>query len=246
MNLAEKPGSGDGGRMERRRVTAGRTESGPGRIAAFLSSGSVAHRTLAPGLRSRGSSALRILICVVIAVGAALSSAIPRLLLADGGTLRVSNVPMGAYRVYVFTDPTPIPPDTIDVSVLVTFERGRGVATGLEILVVGRPLDPPGPEVVRAATREQADDPRYYAAHFSLGSVGPWELEIRLRGPEGEGEVRFEVEVREPGLRNNPFLILGLALVPLLLVGWWLRKSVGPPGPSRAPESGPGGPDSGS
>ena len=67
-------------------------------------------------------------------IGLLLAMTLP--LAADGGTLRVANVPMGAYRVNVFTDPTPIPPDSIDVSALVTFERGRGVATGLEIEVL--------------------------------------------------------------------------------------------------------------
>ena len=144
-------------------------------------------------------------------------------LAADGGTLRVANVPMGAYRVNVFTDPTPISPDSIDVSVLVTFERGRGVARGLEIEVVCRPLDHTAPPVRRMATREQAEDPRYYAAKFALGSPGEWEIQLRVVGPEGEGEVSFEVRVQEPGLLDNPYLILAAALLPLVLVGWWLR-----------------------
>lgn len=181
-----------------------------------------------------GSSSLPATILAGLLIGVALSSLSPRLLRADGGTLRVSNVPMGAYRVSVFTDPTPIPPDTIDVSVLVTFERGRGLATGLEILVVGRRLDGSEAEITHPATREQADDPRYYSAHFSLGSVGAWELEVRIRGPEGEGEVRFQVQVQERGIADNPLLILGLALIPLLLVGWWLKKT--PNSPSTRPE----------
>ena len=188
-----------------------------------------------------GISPLRFLIPGGLLMGAALAANIPGTLLADGGTLRVSNVPMGAYRVYVFTDPTPIPPDTLDVSVLVTFERGRGVATGLEILVVGRRADRSGPEITHPATREQADDPRYYAAHFSLGSVGTWELAVLVRGPEGEGEVGFQVEVQEQGLAGNPLLILGLALFPLLLVGWWLKRSGGASGASGSP-SAPGDP----
>jgi len=151
---------------------------------------------------------------------------------ADGGTLRVANVPMGAYRVNVFTDPTPIPPDTIDVSVLVTFERGRGVAVGLDIEVLCRRLDGTGEELRHPATREQAEDPRYYAAKFALGTIGDWEIRVRIEGPEGEGETSFEVEVQEPGFFSNPYLILTAALLPLLLVGWWLK---GPPsGVSRS------------
>ncbi len=144
--------------------------------------------------------------------------------LADGGTLRVANAPIGAYRVNVFTSPTPVPPDSVDVSILAT-ERGRGLAAGLEIMVVARPLGTPGPSVSAPATQDQATDPRYYAAKFALGSVGAWEIVVQIRGPRGEGEVSFEVMVQDPGLLKSPFLVLGLGLLPLLLVGWWLRRS---------------------
>ena len=164
----------------------------------------------------------------------ALPLAPARPLHADGGTLRVANVPMGAYRVSVFTDPTPIPPDSIDVSVLATFERGRGVASGLEILVVARRVDGTGAAVRYPATREQATDPRYYSAKFALGSVGEWEVVVSVKGPEGQGEAAFQITAQEPGLFSNPYLILGAALIPLLLAGWWLRFS----SPSTRPGGG--------
>lgn len=166
-------------------------------------------------------------------LGAALAPLLLLLLLplslrADGGTLRVANVPMGAYRVNVFTDPTPIPPDSVDVSVLVTFERGRGIARGLDIQVTARRTDGTGSPIRHPATREQADDPRYYAAKFALGSEGEWEIRVELQGPEGAGEAAFKVTVKEPGILANPFLVVTLALLPLLLVGWWLKRSGGP------------------
>jgi len=149
----------------------------------------------------------------------------PVLLLADGGTLRVGNVAMGAYRVNIFTDPTPVPPDTIDVSALVTFERGRGVATGLDIEVVAVRTDGTGPVHRRAATREQATDPRYYSAKFALGSTGEWEIRVKVQGPDGEGEVSFRITCQEAGLMGNPYLVLAASLVPLLVIGWWLRQT---------------------
>ncbi len=172
------------------------------------------------GCAARSSGAL-------IGVGAisCLLMAVQGTLWADGGTLRVANVPMGVYRVSVFTDPTPIPPDSIDVSVLVTLEGGRALAKGVEIEVVGRRLDGMGGEVRHPATRDQAEDSRYYAAKFALGSEGLWEIRVRLRGPKGEGETVFQVTVQEAGLLGNPYLILTLALLPLLLVGWWLRRT---------------------
>jgi hypothetical protein len=153
------------------------------------------------------------------------------------------NIPIGAYRVSVFTDPTPIPPDTIDVSVLVTFERGRGLVPGLTIEVEGRPLEGTGSVIRHPATKEQADDPRYYAAKFALGAVGDYEMVVTVRGSEGEGEVRFPLTVQEPGLLANPFLIITVALLPLLLVGWWLRRTgSSPPTPLEisSPSSHPG------
>jgi hypothetical protein len=162
---------------------------------------------------------------------------LPLPLLADGGTLRVANVPMGSYRVNVFTDPTPIPPDSVDVSVLVTFERGRGIATGLDVVVTALRTDGIGSPIIHPATREQADDPRYYAAKFALGSEGEWEIRVRVMGPEGEGEAVFQVTAREPGLLANPFLILTFALLPLALVGVWLKRSgrATPTAPSTRP-----------
>jgi hypothetical protein len=162
---------------------------------------------------------------VLVLASASQTVAVP--LRADGGTLRVANVRMGAYRVSVFTDPTPIRPDSIDVSILVTLERGRGVPPGLEILVVARHLGDGDRILRRPATREQAEDPRYYAAKFAPGAVGEWEILVRIRGEEGAGETRFRVQVQEPGPLHNPFLILAAALIPLVLVGWWLKRTEG-------------------
>ncbi len=180
------------------------------------------NRRLVPGGLFSGLALLHFLV---------LSLLLPDPAGGDGGTLRVGNHPMGAYRINVYTDPTPVPPDTIDISILATYDRGRGVAQGLEIVVEARPLDFQGPTVTWKATRDQADDPRFYAAKFALGRIGLWEVLVRVRGPEGEGEVSFQLKAQEPGVFQNPYLILVLALAPLLLVGWWLRSSQGqPPG----------------
>lgn len=169
--------------------------------------------------------------CLQIFSGAALLLLVAVPLLADGGTLRVANAAIGIYRVNVFTAPTPILPDSIDVSVLVTFEKGRELVPGLEIRVEGHALDGQGPPVSHAATKDEAQDPRYYAAKFALGAPGAWRITVHVKGPGGEGEVSFEVKAQEPGLLANPFLVLGLAFLPLLLVGYWLRTS----GTARTP-----------
>jgi hypothetical protein len=124
--------------------------------------------------------------------------------LANGGTLRLANVPMGAYLVSVFTDPTPVRPDSLDVSVLVVMRGLGGGGEGLDVRLRTRHLEGLRPEEERPATREQADDPRYYAAKFGLGAEGPWEIQVTVRGPEGSGEASFEVRARDRGLLGNP------------------------------------------
>jgi hypothetical protein len=141
-------------------------------------------------VRQPGSTGRLRRVSLLVLVSALCLPFLPRLA-ADGGTLRIANYPVGAYRVSVFTNPTPIPPDTIDVSVLVTIGRGQEPAPGLDIEVVARRIDGVGPVLRHAATRAQATDPRYYAANFALGSVGEWEIRVRLKGPEGEGDVGF-------------------------------------------------------
>jgi hypothetical protein len=142
--------------------------------------------------------------------------------LANGGTLRLANVPMGAYLVSVFTDPTPVRPDSLDVSVLVVNRAGGEVVEGLDVRVRTRHLAGAVAEDERAATREQADDPRYYAAKFGLGAEGAWEIRVLVEGPEGAGDAGFEVTARDRGLLGNPLVLVILALLPLALVGGWI------------------------
>jgi hypothetical protein len=143
---------------------------------------------------------------------------------ANGGTLRLANVAMGEYRVSVFTDPTPVRPDSLDVSVLVMREGVPGVAEDVRVTVRTRALEGQGPEEVREATRDQADDPRYYAAKFGLGAEGEWEVTVAVSGPGGEGEASFQLRARERGLLGHPLVLAGLALLPLAGVALWIFR----------------------
>lgn len=147
---------------------------------------------------------------------------LPAQVLGNGGTLRLANVPMGEYRVSVFTDPTPVRPDSLDVSVLVLREGREGVAEGVRVLVGAVPLDHPGPELRLEATREQADDPRYHAAKFALGHEGRWRITVEVEGAFGAGSADFELRAREQGVLGHPLVLSLLALLPLGALGWWL------------------------
>jgi hypothetical protein len=183
---------------------------------------------------------------VLLAVGSALLGALfwnlaaPPAAEANGGTLRLANVPMGAYLVSVFTDPTPVRPDSLDVSVLVVMASNGAVAEGVEVTLRTRHLEGLAPDSERAATREAADDPRYHAAKFALGAEGPWEIQVTVRGPEGQGDAAFEVRARERGLLGHPAMLVFLALLPLLLVGGWILRQGGSGGEAGAEDGGAG------
>ena len=158
--------------------------------------------------------------------------AAPALLLANGGTLRLANVSMGEYRVSVFTDPTPVRPDSLDVSVLVTRERYEGVPEGLDVRVHARLVESEGEHphgtqttsMEERATREQADDPRYYAAKFGLGTEGRWLITVAVSGEAGSGTASFELRARKRGLLGHPLATGLLALLPLIAAAVWLRR----------------------
>jgi hypothetical protein len=158
---------------------------------------------------------------------------LPGLLLANGGTLRFLGL-LGPWEVAVFTDPTPLRPDSLDVSILVTLPGNPRPVEGLSVLVTVRPAV--GEEVVQSASREAADDPRYYAAKFVDLGVGVVAVSVAVSGPgEPGGEASFTLEAREPGIMEHPAVLFLLALLPLAGVGWWLRRgrnTAGTGGPS--------------
>ncbi len=146
---------------------------------------------------------------------------------ANGGTLRLANLPMGDYRVSVYTDPTPVRPDSLDVSVLIVQEGLNAIPEDVQVVVRAEPLDHSGLVQVRMATREQADDPRYYAAKFALGMEGMWRIALEVEGPQGQGSAVFEIRAREAGLLGNPMIVILLALLPLAAAAGWILKGDG-------------------
>ena len=159
---------------------------------------------------------------------------LPGMLVANGGTLRFLG-PLGPWEVAVFTDPTPVRPDSLDVSVLVTRSGSPRPVEGLTIHVEVQPEAGPAQRI--AATREAADDPRYYAAKFRDTGFGELGVTVSVEGEEGEGgTASFTVVAREPGLMEHPLALFLLALLPLGLVGWWLLRSRSAGAGSREPE----------
>jgi hypothetical protein len=113
----------------------------------------------------------------------------------DGGTVRLSEQ-VGEYLVTVFTAPTPLRAGPIDVSVLVQ-DAGTGKPAAVhEVLLRLRQSGEWTLE--QAATQEQATNRLLHAAKFDLPAPGTWQVEVRVRGPNGEVVRKFEVHAAEP------------------------------------------------
>lgn len=172
--------------------------------------------------RSRQRARILALLCLLPAAFLLFPPAEP--VDANGGTLRVANEPVGDYLVSVFTDPTPVRTDSIDVSALVLMSDEPGLAEGIRVQIQTRGLEGQGDPVRLEATREQADDPRYHAAKFGLGAPGLWEIDVAVDGPRGSGSVSFEITAREIGFWGSPLFLSLLALLPLALIALWILR----------------------
>jgi hypothetical protein len=123
-----------------------------------------------------------------------LSSATAR---GDGGTLRLWTR-AGDYQVAVFTAPTPLRAGPVDVSVLVQRAATGEPLPEAVVTVSVRPRDRAGADSTYPAEWGSANNKLFHAAHFELPAAGWWEVGIRVGGPQGDAEVRLELEAAEP------------------------------------------------
>jgi hypothetical protein len=114
---------------------------------------------------------------------------------ADGGAVR-AHEQVGAYRVTVFTSPTPLRAGPVDVTVLV-----QNAATGecvpqarATLRLTARKT---GTFLQQPATAETATNKLCLAAVFQLPEPGWWDVDIAIEGAQGPARVRFGVQADE-------------------------------------------------
>ena len=114
---------------------------------------------------------------------------------ADGGAVRAREQ-AGAYRVTVFTSPTPLRAGPVDVTVLV-----QNAATGecvpqarATLRLTARKT---GTFLQQPATAETATNKLCLAAVFQLPEPGWWDVDIAIEGAQGPARVRFGVQADE-------------------------------------------------
>jgi hypothetical protein len=100
---------------------------------------------------------------------------------ADGGSPRLSAT-KGAYRLTVFTAPTPLRAGPVDISVLVQDRFTGSIVPGARVTIGVSKRGQP--TVEHEATRAAATNKLFHAAQFDLPAAGRWELQVRIDGSE--------------------------------------------------------------
>ena len=204
---------------------------------------------VAPTRRSGGSlwgpatrRSIAALPALVLAVALAAGTA-----LANGGTVRIAEAPVGPWRVTVYSSPTPLRTGEIDISTLV--QDSDGGTVDVPITVTATPVGFAADPVLQPATRRQATNKLFKAAKFDIGVPGRWDFRIHVGsaaaaagGPspvdtvddtvgteppgigdeEPGGVVSFDAVVTKSTILDRPFLLTALVALPLLVAGWLL------------------------
>jgi hypothetical protein len=114
---------------------------------------------------------------------------------ADGGTIR-AHEQVGAYRVTVFTSPTPLRAGPVDVTVLVQ-DAATGECVPQVRATVRLTARKTGAFLERPATADAATNKLCLAADFQLPGPGWWDADIAIEGTQGPARVRFGVQADE-------------------------------------------------
>ncbi len=153
------------------------------------------------------------LLAVVLFVPAALAR-------ADGGTVRLSE-DKGSYRITVFTSPTPVRADPVDISVLVQDTKTGELASDVDVTIKIEGRSATHETLDRRATTEAATNKLYRAATFELSESGLYSVDVSVKGSREESRVRFEMEAADSlpsWMTVSPWVCWPVALIGLFAI----------------------------
>jgi hypothetical protein len=135
--------------------------------------------------------------------------------LGDSGDVRLSSI-VGAYRVSVFTSPTPLAAGPVDVSVLVQDAKTNELVDDAQVSIRVQPVERVDESIEVLASRAAATNKLLQSAAFELPSAGAWRIETSIDGAAGSAQATCEVVVGERlGEWNSMWLWIAYPLVPV-------------------------------
>jgi hypothetical protein len=168
-----------------------------------------------------------------------------------GGTPRLTNVPVGPYHLYAWSEPEPWRVGEVHLSLAVTKPNPQSnnsqveiPVTDVDIVVTYTPMlngsvDPSHAPTVVRAERQQFLSDFYYEADPTLTRVGDWQITVDVSGPDGTGSTDFMMATL-PARTLNWALIGGAGVVVvamLALIAIWSRSQQ-PAQPAQRPRRG--------
>ena len=141
-----------------------------------------------------------------------------------GGDLVAGPIAVGPYTVSVWLNPPdPWATEPIHFTVGVAAPGDGRPVLDAQILVDMIALSDQSLVASAPATTENSVNKLFYETDLEVMEAGTYETVFHISGPEGEGVLKVEIDVRSPSKVN--WLFLGLAgLVIILILGWWRSR----------------------
>lgn len=141
-----------------------------------------------------------------------------------GGQLIAGPTQAGPYLLSVWVNPPqPRIGEPLHFTVGVADPHDRAPVLDAQILIIMQGKGLALPPVSAEATTEQSINRLFYETDLNLEQSGPYQATVAVTGPEGEGEISFELEVDVPSGVN--WFLLGLVgMVLVLIIGWWRAR----------------------
>ncbi len=151
-----------------------------------------------------------------------------------GGTPRLTDVAVGPYRLFVWSQPDSPRVGEMHFTVAVVEMDGNAAASDsgatLDTPVLDatvqlklRAVSNPEQILLKTATRDQALFPQYYETDLEVPTSGTWQAHVTVTGSKGAGDVGFEFAVLPPRQINWMMVTGGILLILLISIVGRLR-----------------------
>ena len=139
------------------------------------------------------------------------------------GYPQLTNVDIGPYRIFVWSDPEPpqVGPYHVAVALTESLEGDASGFAGQPILNADITVNLVNPEtstvLTSKATHLDAVNKIYYEADFEVDTPGEWRIELIVAGPEGPAQATYTTQIAPATFNWTP--VLGGAAALLLIAG---------------------------